>query len=753
MAEETKARVLLVDDEDDVRTTLEKMLRHVGYDVTPAASSEEALALATQQAFDVLVTDVYMTGVPGDQLAVEIQKLQPDILPVIITAYPDMDLAIRSMNQGVRRFLTKPVPIDSLREALAEVLAQRQQEMARARRGLVEALLEQHEEAGEKFDLAAALHMATGEATVSPDRRRDTRILVLCEDLDVDAAQLRTAERFRHFRTLNRAQKAFNGQLQRAGSTASVRLAVVSRAADLHRCLQVHGERVHSIILGPNFHRQSADLIRLLAISRTQRTVVCHDPGVADFSWGEFRRMTASLPVVGYRASASHEDTVAFWADYFTHQVRVDMRDPAPETPAVVTGNSLSVARRAYNLDPVGVDLLPAFPDICQRVADAIDAGAGFEHIAEIASLDGPLLTTLVHRSNAAAYGSRRIESATAALAAIGTAEMRKLLLGRAMAQIVRRVQQAGFSNRDFFLHSATVGFIAQLLSVDPDDRSDASGNVLPAGLPPYVADLLRSFGLWKHLACPPGHDAFTAGMLHDIGKVALVSGYPDAFPQIIHELQQRQWLQGSRGAERVVTGDLSHSGLGAALLENWGVFPQHVTAICDHHQISADTPGPTALIALANCLAKGVHPFPLHARMPQPERQQFLGLPGLDTYEYANPLLAAQQELQGAFDRQRSETELGDDVVLDSERYRPETATALMELARQTVRADDRQYLSTLLNQNPEFISVAARCGAPGDDLLALSLLLQEPIRMFVADLLRLTTSADPIVRRAMAG
>ena len=353
--------------------------------------------------------------------------------------------------------------------------------------------------------------------------------------------------------------------------------------------------------------------------------------------------------------------------------------------------------------------LLPAFPDVCHRVVDAIDEGAGFDRIAEIAALDGPLLTTLVHRANAAAYGSKRIESSEAALSDIGTADTRKLLLGRAMGQIVRRVQQEGFSNREFFLHSATVGHIAQLMSVDPDDPAEQGGHALP-------------------------------------------TSYPYSFPQIVHEIQRRQWQQGSRGAERVVVGELTHAALGAALLENWRIFPGHAASTCGHHHIDADSPAPTALVSLAKCLAKGFHPFPEQARLPQPQREQFLGLSELDTSEHqVNPLGKAFQALQSVFDKQRDVLRL-DSEERDTERYHAHTTAALIQQAQETVRQDDRQYLGLLLHQNPEFVSLAARCAVPPEDLVALGLLLQRPIAAFVAGLLRLTTFVDPIVRRAMA-
>lgn len=754
-----KAHVLLVDDEELVRVTLQRMLSAAGYQVSTADSAEQALEMAATQGFDVLVTDVYMPGVPGDQLVTEIQRLQPDMLPVVITAYPDMDLAIRAVNRGARRFLVKPVSVDALETTLAEILEQRQQEILRVRWDFAEQLLVRQEEAGDAFDFEAAI-TALVEDGIAPEAeamaRRNARVIVLCEELDADVKQLRTAEPYRHFRTIYRAQKVLNGQLQRAGVPASVRLAVVSRAADLPRCLEEHGERVHTVILGPTFHRQAAALIRLLAAARGQHTVVCHESATADFPWVQFAKLGGDLSVRGYRSTATEEETAAFWADYFAREVRADLDAPAAPSPEG-NGGTLTAAREAIERDPVTAGLMPSFPEVCQRAIDAIDSGASFDAVGAIVALDGPLLATLVHRANAAAYGAQRVESAETALSVIGTAEAKKLLLSRAMGQIVRRVQQAGFSNRDFFLHSATVGFLAQLLSHNPGrdgsgrDDTDAA-RALPAGLPTFVVDLLHTFRLWETLPWPAGRDAFAAGVLHDIGKVALAACYPDAYPLIVHEIQRRLWHGGSCDAEAAATGNLTHGPVGGALLESWDIFPDHRDSTTHHHHIDAKSPTPTALIALANCLAQGMHPFPAQARVPQPQREEFLGIADWDDFEQqANPLLDGFQRLCADFDGRRRALAITTDER-ETGRYRRATLARLAETARQTVLDDGRQYLGALLHQSPELLGAAARADAEPAELLALGLLLHQPTADFVAELFGLTTAVDPIVRRALA-
>jgi len=82
-----RGRVLVVDDDDQVRRLTERMLRHAGYDVTAAASGPDALAVARDTPFDILLTDMVMPGMSGRDLARELGREHPDTRIIFMSGY------------------------------------------------------------------------------------------------------------------------------------------------------------------------------------------------------------------------------------------------------------------------------------------------------------------------------------------------------------------------------------------------------------------------------------------------------------------------------------------------------------------------------------------------------------------------------------------------------------------------------------------------------------------------------------------
>ena len=126
-------RILVVDDEPDVREICSRGLRQMGYDVTKAASGQEAVAMAKQEPFDILLVDIMMPGMDGLQTFQAVKSLQPDIMGVIMTAYASVSNAVEAVNLGLSGFLLKPFALPELEAAVAEALAKREQEMDQVR--------------------------------------------------------------------------------------------------------------------------------------------------------------------------------------------------------------------------------------------------------------------------------------------------------------------------------------------------------------------------------------------------------------------------------------------------------------------------------------------------------------------------------------------------------------------------------------------------------------------------------------------
>ena len=113
---QNKYRVLIVDDDAAVLDSVAALLGS-DYDVLTAPGGDEGLEVLARQRVDVVISDYKMPGMDGLSFLVEVKKRYPASARVLMTAYADMNLVIRAMNEGeINRFASKPYkPFDFLR--------------------------------------------------------------------------------------------------------------------------------------------------------------------------------------------------------------------------------------------------------------------------------------------------------------------------------------------------------------------------------------------------------------------------------------------------------------------------------------------------------------------------------------------------------------------------------------------------------------------------------------------------------------
>jgi CheY-like chemotaxis protein len=118
------ATILLVDDDEVLRSTLAVILRQHGYEVTTAASVPEALKLITARSYDVLLSDLHMPG-KGDGLTVvsAMRHANPKAVTILLSAFPEMDAAAQAILLQTDQILVKPMNIPALIEAIEQRLA------------------------------------------------------------------------------------------------------------------------------------------------------------------------------------------------------------------------------------------------------------------------------------------------------------------------------------------------------------------------------------------------------------------------------------------------------------------------------------------------------------------------------------------------------------------------------------------------------------------------------------------------------
>ncbi|MDP1535250.1 MAG: response regulator, partial [Rubrivivax sp.] len=118
----TNPRLLVIDDEPDLRTLYELTLVREGYDVEAAGSVEEAWALLVSQRFNLVITDMRLPDGTGLDLLRRLDEAGRSEKAIVITAYGSAENAVEALKSGAYDYLTKPVDLRQFRAVVASAL-------------------------------------------------------------------------------------------------------------------------------------------------------------------------------------------------------------------------------------------------------------------------------------------------------------------------------------------------------------------------------------------------------------------------------------------------------------------------------------------------------------------------------------------------------------------------------------------------------------------------------------------------------
>jgi two-component system NtrC family sensor kinase len=111
-------KIVLIDDEEDIREVLSISLQDAGFKVKTAADGSAGIQLCRDFAPQIVITDIRMPGVDGLQVLATLKQTYPDIEVIVATAFGEMDLAIRALQLDASDFITKPISDETLHLAL-----------------------------------------------------------------------------------------------------------------------------------------------------------------------------------------------------------------------------------------------------------------------------------------------------------------------------------------------------------------------------------------------------------------------------------------------------------------------------------------------------------------------------------------------------------------------------------------------------------------------------------------------------------
>lgn len=120
------ARILVVDDEQNIRLTLNALLGRAGHSVTTAASGEEAITLFERQSFDLMLVDLQMPGINGMQVVEAMRERNIDTTVIVLTGHGSLETAIEGIHQGIFDYMLKTIDPSQILERVQAGLDDRQ---------------------------------------------------------------------------------------------------------------------------------------------------------------------------------------------------------------------------------------------------------------------------------------------------------------------------------------------------------------------------------------------------------------------------------------------------------------------------------------------------------------------------------------------------------------------------------------------------------------------------------------------------
>ncbi len=116
------SRILVVDDEPDLRSFIERALTTMGHEVTATFDGYAALSALRDQPFDLLLTDIAMPGIDGITLSLQAGKEYPNMKILLMTGYAHERQRAHNLDELIHEVMTKPFDMDTLQSRVDAIL-------------------------------------------------------------------------------------------------------------------------------------------------------------------------------------------------------------------------------------------------------------------------------------------------------------------------------------------------------------------------------------------------------------------------------------------------------------------------------------------------------------------------------------------------------------------------------------------------------------------------------------------------------
>ncbi len=123
-----RSRILVVDDDENIRIVFIMNLENMGYEVDSAANGQEALDKVSRRFYNIALIDIKLPDMEGTDLLNAFNEKRPKMKKIIVTGFPTLENAMKAVNEGADGYILKPVKIETLIETIEEHLSKQREE-------------------------------------------------------------------------------------------------------------------------------------------------------------------------------------------------------------------------------------------------------------------------------------------------------------------------------------------------------------------------------------------------------------------------------------------------------------------------------------------------------------------------------------------------------------------------------------------------------------------------------------------------
>ena len=123
----TKSRILVIDDDKSILRTFTRILQKNGFEIDVAETGNEAIEKSKKQRYDLALIDIRLPDMDGTDVLVKMQKTMENAVKIMITGFPSLETGVKALDEGADAYLVKPVKPEELIALIEEKLKNKTQ--------------------------------------------------------------------------------------------------------------------------------------------------------------------------------------------------------------------------------------------------------------------------------------------------------------------------------------------------------------------------------------------------------------------------------------------------------------------------------------------------------------------------------------------------------------------------------------------------------------------------------------------------